>query len=207
MGKVIRGKWDKAGTNAASGEAGNKNKIFLFHISIEETEPLIWRRFLVPGNVTLAKLHRIIQEVMGWTNSHLHEFTIGNASYADTSPELEPPKGLRNEKRMHLYRASPPAGGSFLYEYDFGDGWVHRVVVEKILDSHERFSGKPVCLEGECACPPEDCGGPFGYREMLDIIKNEHHPEYEDTMEWLGGGFDPNWFDTEETNQVLALLR
>jgi hypothetical protein len=84
---------------------------------------------------------------------------------------------------------------------------VHRVVVEKILDSHELFSGKPLCLEGERVCPPEDCGGPPGYYDMLNILKDEDDPEYEETMEWLGGVFDPGWFDIEETNQILTKLR
>jgi hypothetical protein len=209
MGKVIKGKWDKnpAGKKEPSGEAVSKEKVFQLHISLEETDPVICRRFLVPGNATLAKLHRIIQGVMGWTDTHLHEFAIGNVSYAGPDPEMDPAEGVKNEKRMHLYQVAPPAGGSFLYVYDFGDDWVHRVVVEKILDGHELFSGKPLCLEGEGACPPEDCGGPPSYYDMLNILKDEDDPEYEETMEWLGGEFDPGWFDIEETNQILSKLR
>lgn len=209
MGKVIKGKWSKgtAGSKTASGGSGGKDKVFQFHISLNETDPVIWRKFLVPGDITLAKLHRIIQVVMGWTDTHLHEFIIGNVSFQEPDPEIDPAEGVRNERRMHLYRVAPPAGGSFLYVYDFGDDWVHRVVVEKVLDGHKLFSGKPVCLEGEGACPPEDCGGPPGYYDMLDIIEDEENREYKETMEWLGGEFDPNWFDIEETNQVLSRLR
>jgi len=84
---------------------------------------------------------------------------------------------------------------------------VHRVVVEKILDGHELFLGKPLCLEGKGACPPEDCGGPLGYCDMLNILKHQDDPEYDETMEWLGGEFDPDWFDINETNQILSKLR
>jgi hypothetical protein len=115
MGKVIKGKWDKgpAGKEAPSGEAVSKEKVFQLHISLEETDPVIWRRFLVRGTVTLAKLHRIIQGVMGWTDTHLHEFAIGNVSYGEPDPEMDPAEGVKNERRMHLYQVAPrPAAHS-----------------------------------------------------------------------------------------------
>ena len=92
---------------------------------------------------------------------------------------------------------------SVKYEYDFGDGWEHKIVLEKILPiENEKFS--PRCIKGKRACPPEDCGGIWGYQELLDILKEPDHPEYEDMLEWLGGEFDSEAFDIEETNKMLS---
>jgi hypothetical protein len=208
MGKVVQGKWEKKeGEKSLHTKANNdKEKVYQLKISLMDSNPEIWRRVLVSGNTTLGKLHRIIQHVMDWTDSHLHEFIVKDVSYADPDPEMEMDRS-KNENRIRLYEIAPVAKSSFVYVYDFGDGWEHKIKVEKIMDHHERFSGRPVCLEGESACPPEDCGGIYGYYDMLEIIKNPKHPEYNDTMEWLGGEFDPNVFDLDETNQILKKMR
>lgn len=209
MGKVIKGKWDKsqAAEKSGQGDPGGRDKVYQLRISLEGSKPEeIWRRFLVSGNTTLSKLHRVIQAVMDWTDTHLHEFIIDNVAYSEPDPEFGV-EGVQNEKKVHLYQVAPRPRKSFLYVYDFGDDWAHKVTVEKIMDKHERFSGKPVCLGGERACPPEDSGGIYSYYEKLDIIEDPGDPDYEDILEWLGDDFDPDYFDVEETNEILKKMR
>ena len=139
---------------------------------------------------------------MGWTDSHLHEFVVNGVSYADPDPDMGIQEA-KNEVLARLYQVAPEVKSSFMYIYDFGDNWEHKIKVEKILDQDKRFTGKPVCLKGQLSCPPEDCGGIGGYYDMLDVIKNPKDPEYEDMMEWLGDDFDPEEFNLEETNMTL----
>jgi hypothetical protein len=188
------------------GEKSNKNRIYQLKIFLRDSEPEIWRRVLVSGGITLKKLHRVIQETMGWTDSHLHEFIVGKIIYSEPDPEME--RGhSKNESRFHLYEIAPKTRMSLMYVYDFGDGWEHTIKVEKIADADARYPGYPLCLEGEKACPPEDCGGIYGYYEMMEVRNDPKHPEYEDVMEWLGEEFDPDVFDLEETNAMLKRIR
>ena len=132
--------------------------VFQLRISLR-VEPAVWRRLLVPASVRLAKLHGIFQAAMGWTNSHLHSFTIGDERYGMQFDEY--PEGEIDEKHVTVLSAIGEHP-SFLYEYDFGDSWEHEIVVEE-------FARPPlglkhaVCLDGQNACPPEDCGGTGGY--------------------------------------------
>jgi len=144
---------------------------------------------------------------MGWTNSHLYRFEIGARQYAEPDPENEFYElPFRDSKRAKLERLVPKKGSTFLYEYDFGDSWVHELLLEDIL---KRDPGKryPACLAGERACPPEDCGGTYGYVELLEIISDPEHEEYLDTMTWLGGHFEPALFDIEAVNHKLHSMR
>jgi len=196
----------KPDASSPTGEKSNKNRIYQLKISLLESEPEIWRRVLVSGGVTLTKLHQVIQIAMGWTDSHLHEFVVGKTSYSMPDPEMEIGRS-KNENRFHLYEVAPRVRMSFMYVYDFGDNWEHVIKVEKILDADERYQGYPVCLEGEKACPPDDCGAIYGYYDMMEVRSDPKHPEYEDVMEWLGDEFDPDVFDLEETNEVLKRIR
>lgn len=200
------GKPAKPEGSLPKGEISNKNRIYQLKISLRDSEPEIWRRVLVSGGVTLKKLHRVIQEAMAWTDSHLHEFIVGKISYCEPDPEMEIGRS-KNENRFHLYEIAPKAKGSFLYVYDFGDGWEHKIKVEKILDRDERYPGYSTCLGGEKACPPEDCGGIYGYYEMMEVREDPKHPEHENVIEWLGDEFDPETFDLEETNEMLKRIR
>lgn len=183
-----------------------KDRIYQLQISLTGSKPLICRRVLVSGGVTLKKLHKIIQETMGWTDSHLHEFIVGETSYTEPDPEMDFGRS-KNEGRFHLYEITPNPKMSFLYIYDFGDGWEHTIKVEKILDEDARYQGRPVCFEGEMARPPEDCSGIHGFYEMMRIRQNPKHPEYEEVIQWLGDEFDPDFFDLEETNIILKHIR
>jgi hypothetical protein len=195
------GRKGKAGNTEPRNEKSNKERVYQLRISLSGSDPEIWRSVLVSGIVTLGRLHFIIQDAMGWENGHLHEFIMKDRTkYADGAAQLE---GSRNENRAHLYEVAPRVRSSFVYVYDFGDDWHHKIKVEKIVDGDERFLGKPVCVAGAGACPPEDSGGLWGYYNMLEVIGNPEHPDYEDIAEWLGEGFDPDEFDLNEVNKRL----
>jgi hypothetical protein len=178
--------------------------VYQFKVTLKGASPPIWRRFQVTDDITLYRLHLVLQDVMGWLNYHLYQFTIGGLRYADPDPEYDTTD--RNAKKYKLWQVF---GGrqkaKALYEYDFGDSWEHELVLEKVLPTTEGAC-YPVCLAGARACPPEDCGGVSGYARLLDIIRNPEDEEYEETMMWLGGSFDPEAFDLDEVNARLAPL-
>lgn len=168
-------------------------------VTLVGSEPPIWRRFQVAADATLAKLHLTLQAVMGWSSYHLHEFRIGGTHFGEPSPEDWEP--VTNEARVRLGEVLPGPRRTFRYEYDFGDSWEHRIVVEKIVPALPR-TALPVCLAGENACPPEDCGGIYGYYNLLNAVADPKHPDHRDLAEWLGE-FDPNLFDLEAVNRRL----
>jgi hypothetical protein len=176
-------------------------------VILKDTEPVIWRRFLVPSHITLHRLHLILQEVMGWTNSHLYRFEIDKKEYAVLYPDYDFDElDFIDSKKTKLNYLVTTKGNTFVYEYDFGDGWTHELVVE---DVSEPIVGNiyPVCLEGERACPPEDCGGPHGYSTLLGIIANPDNEEYEEMITWLGGSFRPDLFNAGKVNRRLKPIQ
>jgi len=173
-------------------------------IILRGSKPPIWRRFIVPDSITLPKLHQVIQIVMGWTDTHLHEFIVGGTSYGVPDPEW--PSDSMNEARVKVNRLLNKEKEKLLYLYDFGDGWEHVIELEKIIIG-DTTSSKPRCLAGKRACPPEDCGGIYGYYQFLEAIKDPDHPEHENMIEWLGGNIDPDFFDIDEVNEVLSSLK
>ncbi|HEX5000677.1 MAG TPA: plasmid pRiA4b ORF-3 family protein [Terriglobia bacterium] len=163
----------------------------------------IWRRVLVNSETTLDDLHWIIQVCMGWTNSHLHQFKVGLNYYSDPAFELDDfLDAVSDESRATLGRVITKAGARFTYEYDFGDSWQHQIEVEKILPAVEG-ENYPQCIAGEGACPPEDCGGVYGYRDLLDALDDPTNPDHDDTLRWVGREFDPDHCDQEEINRRL----
>jgi hypothetical protein len=178
-------------------------QIYELKLEMLEVEPLIWRRLLVPGSITLAQLHEVIQTAMGWTNSHLHEFIVGEHIYSDPEFEIDE---ARSEYRYSLARLAPRVRNTITYLYDFGDGWEHQIRVEAIIENDTRYPGKPVCLAGARNCPPEDCGGPWGYQNFIKAIGNKKHKEHKELIEWVGGSFDPEHFDLDEVNHLLRKI-
>lgn len=160
--------------------------------------PAIWRRFLVRGDITLYRLHGVLQAVMGWSDSHLYDFVIGATRYGPAKGDYG--RDAKDDGKTRLDMVADAPGRSFTYTYDFGDGWEHDIVVEKILPP-EGEPRLPVCLAGERACPPEDSGGPPGYEEFLKTMK----------ARWPKRGkaptFDPEAFDVRAINSRLRLLR
>lgn len=174
--------------------------IYQLKITLRESKPPIWRRVQVPGDVTLYKLHAIIQVAMGWSESHMHQFTVGEVNYGESDPEWG--MDVKSERRAHLNQVAPAEKAKFIYEYDFGDSWDHEILVEKIL-SPEPGVHYPTCVTGKRACPPEDVGGVWGYGEFLTALADPNHPEHEEYLEWVGDAFDPEAFDCAEVNAML----
>jgi hypothetical protein len=179
--------------------------LYQFKITLRDSDPPIWRRIQVQ-DCTLDELHEHIQTAMGWTNSHLHQFHIKGERYGD--PELlndgfEDFACIDSTKTI-LSDILPKTGKrfSFAYEYDFGDGWQHEIVFEGCpkVDPKAKY---PVCLEGERACPPEDCGGIWGYAEFLEAIGDKKHERHEELLEWIGGRFDPEAFDPDAATKNM----
>ena len=173
-------------------------------VALVGIEPPIWRRLVVPIGFHLGQLHRVIQAAFGWWDYHLHEFEIGRTRYGmpDPSGDWNP---SRDERRTRI-DAVAKEGTPFQYTYDFGDGWEHRVVVEKVLPN-AAGTRLPACVDGRRACPPEDCGGPWGFQDLLSILSDPKHPEHDERIEWLGGLFDADAFDPSEFEDNLANAR
>ena len=197
----------KAGkTGKATGRPG-RDAIYQLKVTLKGSKPPIWRRLQVPGNLTLDDLHRVLQIAMGWDNAHLHQFTVGRTYYSDPLFELDDALGDVNDStRTTLRQVAPAEKAKFTYEYDFGDSWEHEILVERIVPP-EPGARYPVCLTGRRACPPEDCGGIWGYAALLETIQNPDDPEREEMLDWLGGAFDPEAFDLEAVNQALQRLQ
>jgi len=168
-------------------------------IVLLDTHPPVWRRVLVPRDITLRQLHRIVQTAMGWTDSHVHRFIFKGQKYSD--PKYQLGTGITDERKTRLCEMISTVGNRFTYEYDFGDDWRHELRLEQVLVQNDSF--RPTCLAGERACPPEDCGGSLGFAELLEILANPNHPEYDDRLEWLGEDFDPECFDLAVINRKL----
>ncbi|MGB6352693.1 MAG: plasmid pRiA4b ORF-3 family protein [Steroidobacteraceae bacterium] len=178
-------------------------KIYDLRVELEEIEPLIWRRILVPGQITLPQLHDLLQLVMGWTNSHLHSFEVGERTFGMDGTDLEE-LNMLNEKKFTLDAVLGDSIREFLYEYDFGDSWRHRVTITPIAKPRTDWS-YPLCVAGARAAPPEDVGGVGGYEEFLSAIEDPKHEEHDRMLEWVGGAFDPAGFDLNEINRTLRI--
>lgn len=170
-------------------------------ISLEGAEPPIWRRVLIPSDLTLLDLHFVIQTTMGWGNEHLHDFTIGKQRYC--LPEDSSFGATRDEMEAVLQEVAT-RGKKIRYLYDFGDSWKHAVVVEKIIDDPELTI--PKCLDGARACPPEDSGGVGGYEAKLAALAGSDEEEREWASEALGEDFDPEDFDLAAVNRELDVM-
>jgi hypothetical protein len=180
-----------------------KTKIFEIEIVLEDVRPPVRRRVQVPGEVSLAVLHEVVQLVMGWTNSHLHEFEVGGARYGMPDPDWEV-HDVTDESKVKLF-GLVGQGDQLGYVYDFGDNWAHTLTVEKIT-APEPGVRYPRCVSGRGACPPEDVGGPWGYDEFQTVLADPSHPEHDERLEWAGGPFDPHRFDLDKADQALERL-
>lgn len=182
--------------------------LYQLKITLKWSKPPIWRRVVVRSDLRLNRLHDVIQVVMPWTNSHMHQFIVGRTFYGKPDPEFAG-MGMSetlNEKRYTVADLAPVPKKKFVYEYDFGDGWEHDVTVEKVLPPDPGFK-HPVCLAGANACPPDDCGGIGGYYNLLDALANPKHPDHADLKDWIGGEWDATRFDLGEINRYLKRLR
>lgn len=181
------------------------NTGYQFKVTLADAKPTIWRRLLVPDG-TLDELHEWIQTAMGWTNTHLHHFEIGRKRYGDPSmleDDLfgDPLVDTLSTQLSDLFdKPRPPK--KFTYEYDFGDGWLHELQYEGLCEAPPRKK-LPLCLEGERACPPEDCGGVWGYYHLLEVLADPKHEEHEHYAEWAPDGIDPDKFSPSEATKAM----
>jgi len=182
------------------------NNIYQIQVSLKGFKPKIWRRVLMQPDLSLADFHKLIQTVMGWTNSHLHQFIKNRTYYTKRYPgdDLWDEMDNVDYKDMLISDLLKKEKEKIIYEYDFGDSWEHEIVLEKIIP-YDNKTKYPLCLTGKKNCPPEDCGGAWGYADMLDILNQPDHEEYESYIEWLGEEFDPEYFDKNEINKMLKL--
>lgn len=186
---------------------------FRVRLSLDETKPPVWRRLLVPGDMTLDRFHAVVQETMGWYDCHLHQFWMGPRGRQRvflTGWDLSEGEEGIAESDVRLDQVLRQKGDKLRYDYDFGDGWRHTILVEEVLE--EEMSG-PSCTAGRRACPPEDCGGIFGYEEILRWVAAGRPDEFDSPSlepelmhDWLEEDWDPNHFDAAEVNERLALL-
>lgn len=170
-------------------------------VTLQRVRPPIWRRLQIPSDSSPYELHRVLQRAFGWHDAHLHEFEgPRGVRYGPHDPEAFGP--VRNEKKVTLEEALPKEKAKLVYQYDFGDSWMHEILVEKILapDGAVRY---PRCVAGKRAGPPEDCGGAWGYMELLEIVADPKHEEHDERKEWLGDDFDPEAFDAEAITAAM----
>jgi len=170
-------------------------------ITLKGVKPPVWRRLLVPSGYTLAQVHEALLTGMGWSGYHLYAFRIGRTSYMEIDGNW--PEDSIDPASVRLGDLLVP-GDRFVFEYDFGDGWEHAVVVEEVLPAAGR--SRPVCVAGRRACPPEDVGGPWGYADFLDAIADPNHERHVELLEWIGGSFDPEAFDPTEVDRIFATV-
>jgi hypothetical protein len=181
-------------------------QIYQLKITLKDAQPPIWRRILVPSDILLGRLHLVIQLAMGWTNSHLHLFDADGQRFGTPLDDFMAEVDIQDETKVKLNRLLRTEKDAMDYEYDFGDGWEHKIVLEKVLP-FDKAQALPVCVTGKRACPPEDCGGVWGYAELLETLADPAHSEHQEMLEWLGGPFDPEAFDLAETNTLLSELQ
>lgn len=176
-------------------------KIYELYIELEDIEPVIWRRILVPASMKLSDLHDLLQLVMGWTDSHLHSFTIGETAYSASIADLSD-LDMLDEKKYTLERVLGDSVREFVYDYDFGDSWRHLIRVKQVAKPKSDWF-YPLCIAGARAAPPDDVGGTPGYMDFLSAIQDPKHKEHDEMLAWIGGAFDPEGFDLNAINRTL----
>jgi len=179
-------------------------KVYELKIWLKNIKPPIWRRFVVPSDMRLSMLHNVIQDVMGWMDSHLHSFMVGDKHYSQPDPDFDSYGDVQDESKAKLTDLVRKRKDRFMYEYDYGDGWEHVVEVVSVGPAEPGVK-YPVCLAGKRACPPEDCGGPWGYGGLLEAMRNPDHPEHEEMLDWVGDQFDPEAFDLKRINWRIQM--
>jgi len=181
------------------------SSVYQLKIVLTGIVPPIWRRIQVPSSIKLCCVHSVFQVVMGWTDSHLHQFKQGDKNWGVPEWDEFDEFDLIDESKTHLANVLKAEGNSMIYQYDFGDNWLHEVLLENIIPVKDVLKA-PICVGGERRCPPEDVGGILGYRKFLETIFDPTHEDYEELVRWAGGHFHDE-FDAEAVNQTLCQMR
>ena len=174
-------------------------------LRLDDVEPEVVRRIEVAADIRLPDLYRVIQIVMGWQDYHLHEFRVGRGPAWGTPDSSWPEDGLRSEKTATLtdVLANLKRNKAFQYVYDFGDDWVHTVKLEGIVEA-DPDAVYPRLVEARGACPPEDCGGPWGYAYLIEVLADPDNEEYNEMVEWCGSEIDPAFVDEAAIRKALT---
>jgi len=190
----------KPGPHTATGRT-----VHTIKVTLRGSQPPIWRRLEVPSASTLQQLHNIIQSAFGWEDYHMWALETAGQRYGAAGSDL----GIRSAASKRLGQVAPRVGDKLRYTYDFGDDWEHDIIVEAVTEA-EPATAYPRCLTGRRACPPEDCGGIWGYGYLVEILADPAHEEHQERLEWLGlnsaDEFDPAAFDLAKVNSALAAL-
>jgi hypothetical protein len=204
--RALRGRTVEAALPPKRKKSGQPAPVYQLKVALGGAKPPIWRRLEVPADISLSRLHTVIQVAFGWHDSHLHVFETPSGSFGTTDADL----GHRDEAPVTLEQVAPAVNSRLRYTYDFGDEWVHDILVEKALD-RDQAATYPRCTGGRRAAPPEDCGGIWGYAELVEVLNDSTDPEHLDRLEWLGidsaSDFAPDCFDAEAVTRELSVLR
>jgi hypothetical protein len=173
-------------------------------ITLRSVKPPVWRRIEVASDTTLGELSAMFEGVMGWYGGHLHAFDVDGTDYSRPDPDWD--SDDLDENKYRLGDVLPAVGAKMTWDYDFGDGWRHNVVVEAIAPAESDLT-YPLCITGKRACPPEDCGGPLGYAEIVRALRDPNHPDREDRLAMVPPGFDPARFDLHQAQNALRAPR
>lgn len=197
----------KGGSKKASAKPVKTEQVYVLEISLQDIKPRIWRRIAVPTEFTLEQVHDVIQTAMGWQHAHLHEFEIGGQSYGEPDPDdtMGWSDDMLDDSTVRLGELVKEEGDKFHYTYDFGDDWRHQIEVKRIEAPKEGVQ-YPHCEAGKRAAPPEDCGGPYGYMDVLKALKDPKNKKYAELLEWVGKDYDPEECDLPRINAKLKRL-
>lgn len=186
--------------DARSGKVLVQIKVKLLGVS----KPAVWRRLQLRADTRLDHLHEMIVAAFGWQDYHMHSFASGPDEFGVPDPEL----GLVDERHVGFCELIGGVGDRLRYTYDFGDNWQHEIVVEELLDADPDIH-YPILIAAKGACPPEDCGGPWGYAELKEILDDPGHEQHREMLDWLGldnaPDFDPSAVATDQIDHELAL--
>jgi len=176
-------------------KAAPTGDIVKLKVTLAGLRPPVWRRLLIPADMTLGELHHVIQSAMGWEGGHLHDFDVGFARYGDPDNTDD----VDDEAEVALGTLMRAGATRFRYTYDFGDDWVHQIVAEGMVPRTEgqRY---PACIGGKRACPPEDSGGPYGLAQLMAVRADPSHPDHAEMAEWLEEDYDPEAFSVAEAD-------
>lgn len=169
-------------------------------VTLRGVRPPVWRRVKVRSDITLEDFHRVLQVVMGWTDNHMHAFRAVGRKAKTRAGQATVERPEERQTRLDDFLRKPK--DRMVYEYDFGDGWEHEILLERVAD-HPAGARYPWVLGGARACPPEDVGGVGGYARFLEAMREPRHPEHVEMMEWHGGPFDPAAFDAQALNRAF----
>jgi hypothetical protein len=187
-------------------EKDSISSIHRLKIALLSVKPQVWRRIEVESDVKLSRLSRILLAGMGWSECHMHQFVVGKACYGMLDPDITSDMSETiDETQFTLATIAPCVKDRFRLDYDFGDGWEHRIVVEDVTEAKPGVA-YPRCTGGANACPPEDCGGPGGYEDLCHTLADSTNERHDRVREILGEGFDPTSFDLVGVNEHIECI-